>query len=128
VAGPVGRRSPWMLALLLAAAVAMVIASCGAAPRGVTGAARAGVGTATGLARAKADCAAVGRSLGAPPGGQHVWIRQIMTAPASGIVAIDAPMLGLAAALHGGSTARANRAFSDMVRACARLGLWQVYH
>jgi hypothetical protein len=107
--GPVGRRSPRMLALLLAAAVAVVAVSCGAAPRGVTGAARAGMATTTGLAQAKADCAAVGRSLGAPPGDQPVWIRQIMTAPPSGMVAIDAPMLDLAAALHEGSTARPTR-------------------
>jgi hypothetical protein len=117
-----------MLVLFLAGAMAVVTASCGAAPRGATDLARAKVGMTTDLARAKANCAAVGRSLGAPPGGQRPWIRAIMSAPRSGISAVDAPMLDLAAALRGDSTARTNRAFSDMARACARLGLWQTYH
>jgi hypothetical protein len=115
--GPVGLRSARLLGFFLVAAVAVVGASCSAVPRGTTD-----------LARAKADCAAAGRSLGAPPGGQRVWIQQIMTAPRSGIAAVDAPMLELAAALGGDSTARTSRAFSGMVRACARLGLWQTYH
>lgn len=115
--GPVGQRSARVLVFFLAAAVAVVAASCSAAPRG-----------STGLARAKADCAAAGRSLGAPPGDHRAWIQQLMTAPLSGIAAIDAPVLELAAALRGDSTARTNRAFSDVVRACTRLGWWQLYH
>lgn len=117
MAGSAGTGSPRMLVLFLAGAMAIVTASCDAAARGTTD-----------LGRAKADCAAVGRSLGAPPGGQRPWIREIMSASRSGISAVDAPMLDLAAALRGDSTARTNRAFSDMVRACARLGLWQTYH
>ena len=123
-----GAGSARMLVLVLAGAMAVVTASCGAAPRGATDPARARVGVTTDLARAKGDCAAVGRSLGAPPGGQRRWIREIMSAPRSGISAVDTPMLDLAAALRGHSPARTNRAFSDAARACARFGLWQTYH
>ena len=123
-----GAGSARMLVLVLAGAMAVVTASCGAAPGGTTHLARAKVGMTTDLARAKANCAAVGRSLGAPPGGQRPWIREIMSAPRSGISAVDTPMLDLAAALRGHSPARTNRAFSDAARACARFGLWQTYH
>ena len=71
--GPVGQRSARVLVFFLAAAVAVVATSCSAAPRGTMD-----------LARAKADCAAAGRSLGAPPGDQRAWIQQLMTAPRSG--------------------------------------------
>jgi hypothetical protein len=117
MAGSAGAGSPRVLVLFVTGAMAVVTASCGAAPRGTTN-----------LAQAKANCAAVGRSLGAPPGGQRPWIREIMSAPRSGISAVDVPMLDLAAALRGDSPARASRAFSDVARACARLGLWQTYH
>ena len=126
--GPVGQRSARMLVLFLAAAIAVVTASCGAAPRGATDLARAKVTMATDLARAKADCAAAGRSLGAPPGDQRARIQEIMTAPRSGIAAVDAPMAELAAALRRDSTARTSQAFAGMAQACARLGLWQAYH
>jgi hypothetical protein len=126
--GSASTGSPRMLVLFLAGAMAVVTASCGAAPRGATDLARAKAGVTTDLARAKADCAAVGRWLGAPPGGQRRWIREIMSAPRSGISAVDAPMHDLATALRGDSTARTSRAVSDMVRACARRGLWQTYH
>jgi len=106
-----------LLVFFLAAVFAVVSASCSAAPHGTTD-----------LARAKADCVAAGRSLGAPPGDQRGWIQQIMAAPRSGIAAVDAPMLELAAALRGDSTVRTSRAFSGVVRVCARLGLWQTYH
>jgi hypothetical protein len=127
MSGPVGQRSPRMLVFLSAAAMAVVTVSCSTAPRGTADLAGAKVNTTTDLARAKANCAAVGRSGGAPPGDRG-WIREIMTAPRSGISAVDAPMHNLAAALRGDSPARTNQAFSDMVRACARLGLWQTYH
>src|SRR5215472_2654974 len=126
--GSAGAGPPRMLVLFLAGAVAVVTASCSAAPRGATDLARPRVGITADPARAKADCAAVGRSLGAPPGDQRPWIREIMSAPRSGIAAIDAPTLDLAVALRGDITARINRAFSDMATACARLGLWQTYH
>lgn len=126
--GSVGQRSARMLVFFLAAAIAVATASCSAAPRGTMDLARAKVSTATDLARAKVDCAAAGRLLGAPPGGQRVWVRQIMTAPRSGVSAVDAPMLELAAALRRDSTARTSQALSGTVRACARLGLWQTYH
>jgi hypothetical protein len=111
------KRSPGLLGLLLAVAVATLTASCTAAPR-----------QAADLAQAKANCAAVGRELGAPPGDQGVWIREIIAAPRSGISAIDTPMLELAVALRRTSTARTGQAFSGTVQACARLGLWQTYH
>jgi hypothetical protein len=117
-----------MLVFFVAAAIAVVTASCSAAPRGTTDLGRAKVTTATDLARVKADCAAAGRSLGAPPGDQRVWIQEILTAPRSGIAAVDAPMAELAAALRRDSAARTSQAFADMVRACARLGLWRTYH
>lgn len=112
-----GKRSPGVLGPLLAVAIATLAASCTAAPR-----------QAADLAQAKADCAAVGRETGAAPGDQGAWIREIMAAPRSGISAIDTPMLELAVALRGTSTARTGQAFSDTVQACARLGLWQTYH
>src|SRR5215510_9124676 len=115
--GSVGQRSARMLVFFLAAAIAVATASCSAAPRGTMD-----------LARAKVDCAAAGRLLGAPPGGQRVWVQQIMTAPRSGVSAVDAPMLELAAALRRDSTARTSQALSGTVRACARLGLWRTYH
>jgi hypothetical protein len=117
-----------MLVFLPAAAIAVVTVSCSAPPRGTADQAGATVSTTTDLARGKADCAAVGRSLGAPPGDRRGWIREIMTAPRSGISAVDAPIHSLAAALRGDNPARTSQAFSDMVRACARLGLWQTYH
>jgi hypothetical protein len=117
MSGGAGKRSPGARGLLLATALATLTASCTAAPR-----------EAADLAQAKADCAAVGRELGAPPGDQGGWIREIMAAPRSGISAIDTPMLELAVALRGTSTARTDQAFSGTVRACARLGLWQTYH
>jgi hypothetical protein len=126
--GPVGQRSARMLVFVLAAAIAVVTASCSAEPRGTTNLGRAKVTTAADLARAKADCAAAGRSLGAPPGDERAWIQEIMTMPRSGIAAVDAPRAELAAALRGDSTARTSQAFAGMVRACARLGLWQAYH
>src|SRR5215510_13035110 len=126
--GSVGKRSARMLVFFLAAAIAVVTASCGAAPPVTMDLVRAKMSTATDLAQAKADCAAAGRLLGSPPGDQHFWVEQIMTAPRSGISAVDAPMLELAAALRGDSTARTNQALSGMVRACARLGLWETYH
>ena len=95
--GPVGRRSPRMLALLLAAAVAVVAVSCGAAPRGVTGGGGHHHRSCPGESRLRGG-RAIARSAARD---QRVWIRQIMTAPPSGMVAIDAPMLDLAAALHG---------------------------
>lgn len=115
--GGAGKRSRGVRGFLLAAAVAALTASCTAAPR-----------EAADLAQAKADCVAVGRELGAPPGEQGGWIREIIAAPRSGISAIDAPMLELAVALRGTSAARTDQAFSGTVRACARLGLWQAYH
>lgn len=128
MSGPVGQRSLRMLVFLPAAAIAVVTVSCSAPPRGTADQAGATVSTTTDLARGKADCAAVGRSLGAPPGDRRGWIREIMTAPRSGISAVDAPIHSLAAALRGDNPARTSQAFSDMVRACARLGLWQTYH
>jgi hypothetical protein len=117
-----------MLVFCVAAAIAVAAASCSAAPRGATDLGRAKVTMATDLARAKADCAAAGRSLGAPPGDQRARIQEIMTAPRSGIAAVDAPMAELAAALRRDSTARTSQAFAGMAQACARLGLWQAYH
>ena len=77
---------------------------------------------------AKTDCAKVGRELGAPPGDQTVWIRQIIGAPPSGVRALDAAMRSLAGTLVGLDTVKTNKAFSGVVTVCAKLGLWQVYH
>jgi hypothetical protein len=44
------------------------------------------------------------------------------------MAAVDGPLLKLAEALRANNTDKTNQAFSDMVRACAQLGLWQTYH
>ncbi len=131
----VGGRSLWLLG---AVAVAVFTASCTTAPGTASGArvtassARAAASsarlTAAGFVQAKADCAAVGRELGAPPGDHKVWIQDIIAAPRSGIAAIDTPMRELAAALRGTSIASTDEAFSRAKDACVKLGLWEVYH
>jgi len=108
-----GKRSQGAL-VALAAAVVVLTGSCSsAAPNRVT---------------EKGSCAMVGRLLGAPPGDQAVWIKEIMNAPGSGNTALDTAILHLAASLHEGDSASANRAESRVTTICSALGLWQVYH
>jgi hypothetical protein len=71
---------------------------------------------------------AVGRLSGAPPGDRTTWIKEIVSARRSGISSLDQAMHDLARGLQGTSTSVTNRAFTDVVTACARLKLWQVYH
>ena len=123
--GRAGKRSRGVLELFLAVVIAVVTASCAAAPDTDRVAVPPAV---TNLAQVKAVCAAVGRALGAPPGGQGRWIREIVTAPRSTMAAVNGPLLKLAGALRANNTDKTNQAFSDMVRACAQLGLWQTYH
>jgi hypothetical protein len=78
---------------------------------------------------ATTDCSIVGRELGAAPGHHARLIREIINAAPSGIASLDAAMQRLSRALQGAGTgAPTNRAFSGVVTACTRLGLWHTYH
>jgi hypothetical protein len=74
------------------------------------------------------SCAMVGRLLGAPPGDQAVWIKEIMDAPESGNGALDTAMRHLAAGLDTGDAVKANGAESRVRTVCDALGLWRAYH
>lgn len=107
-----GKRSRAALAALAAAAVVLTASCVSAAPN---------------RAAEKGSCAMVGRLLGAPPGGQAVWIKEIINAPPSGDTALDTAMHHLAAALHDGESARADGAISRVMTLCSALGLWRTY-
>lgn len=115
----VGRRSRRISALLVMVIACVATVSCATASHTAR--------TAT-LAQAEANCAVVGRALGAAPGHQANWIREIITVPRSGILTVDAAMLKLAEALRENNIAKSNQAFSGTVRACSQLGLWHTYH
>jgi len=113
VAMPTARAS---IALALVAAVAgvFVTASC----------------TSGGPDRAaeKRNCETVGRLLGAAPGSEGIWKRQITTAGKTGSEVLDAAMHSLAAGLDRNDATGANAAITRVRTACVSLGLWQAYH
>jgi len=74
------------------------------------------------------NCETVGRLLGAPPGSEGIWIRQISKAGKSGNDALDAAMRSLAAGLDRNDATRANAAITRVRTVCESLGLWQAYH
>ena len=102
------------LGRLAVLAVALLAASC-ASPH-------------TNLTAARNDCTAVGRLLGAPPGDQAAWIKEIVSARQSNISSLDPAMHDLARALDSHNTSVSNHAFDEVITACARLKLWHVYH
>jgi hypothetical protein len=115
------RVSAHTLMLVAAALIAVLAASCGSA--------RPGFGPAGADARlARANCATVGRALGAVPGREQVWLKGLGSAADSGIPALDTAIHKLRGALRRKDTATINRAISAVVATCGRLDFWHVYH
>jgi hypothetical protein len=106
-------RSRRLLVALAAAAVLLTAGCASAVPNRAT---------------ELGSCAMVGRLLGAAPGHQAVWIKQIDGAQGSGNPGLDTAMSHLAVALRAGDSGKLNRALSRVTTICTALGLWHSYH
>jgi|SRR5215469_10990359 len=76
----------------------------------------------------RAECAAVGRMLGASPGQDPRLVRGLMHPRLSGNATLDSAMQHMAAELRGYNPAGANLAISRVRAICDALGLWSTYH
>jgi len=104
-----------MRAIVVAAALTAAVAACSTSER-------------PDRSIERSNCANVGRLLGASPQAKATWVRKVENLQPSANAMLDGAIRRLSNDLRGDDSDEINRAFSQVIKICDKLGLWRAYH